>query len=77
MVAALAALGYLPATGLWPLLMITLLQALALAPLAPLCDALVLAVATPHGAANRPGFDYGSVRGTGSDAFILGAPLST
>jgi len=75
MVAALAAFGYLQATGLWPLLMITLLQALA--PLAPVCDALVLAVATPHGAANRPGFDYGSVRGTGSDALILGAPLST
>jgi hypothetical protein len=49
MVAALAALGYLPATGLWPLLMTTLLQALALAPLAPLCDALVLAGATAWG----------------------------
>jgi len=76
MVAALAALGYLAATGFWPLLMITLLQASALAPLAPLCDALVLAVAAPHGAANRPGFDYGWVRGTGSGAFILGAVVS-
>src|SRR5438105_12453864 len=68
MVAAFAALGYLPATGFWPLLMITLLQASALAPLAPLCDTLVLAIAAPHEAANRPGFDYGWVRGTGSGA---------
>ena len=45
--AAIAALGYLPAAGFWPLLTVTLLQASALAPLAPLGDTLVLAAATP------------------------------
>src|SRR5829696_5500071 len=43
--AAVAALGYLPAHGFWPLLAVSLLQAAALAPLAPLSDSLVLAAA--------------------------------
>jgi PPP family 3-phenylpropionic acid transporter len=75
-VAASAALGYLPATGFWPLLAITLMQASALAPLAPLGDTLVLATAAPHERGNRPGFDYGWVRGAGSGAFILGIIVS-
>jgi MFS transporter, PPP family, 3-phenylpropionic acid transporter len=74
--AALAALGYLLATGFWPLLAITLLQASALAPLAPLGDTLVLAAAAPHERGNRSGFDYGWVRGAGSGAFILGSVVS-
>jgi len=73
-VAAIAALGYLPAAGFGPLLAMTLLQASALAPLAPLGDTLVLAAATPH--ESRSGLDYGWVRGAGSAAFILGSILS-
>ena len=75
-VAALAALGYLPATGFWPLLAVTLLQASALAPLAPLGDTLALAAATPRERGGGPGFDYGWVRGAGSAAFILGSVVS-
>jgi PPP family 3-phenylpropionic acid transporter len=74
--AALLALGYLPAQGFWPLLGIALLQASALAPLAPLGDSLVLAAAAPHERGNRPGFDYGWVRGAGSAAFIIGLVVS-
>jgi PPP family 3-phenylpropionic acid transporter len=75
-VAALVALGYLPTTGFWPLLPITLLQASALSPLAPLGDTLVLAAAALHERGNQPGFDYGWVRGAGSGAFILGSVVS-
>ena len=74
--AAIAALGYLPAAGFWPLLTVTLLQASALAPLAPLGDTLVLAAATPHERGNRSGVDYGWVRGAGSAAFIFGSIMS-
>ena len=70
--AALAAMFYLPARGFWPLLAVSLAQASALAPLAPLCDSLVLAAAGTR----RYGFDYGWVRGAGSGAFILGTVLS-
>jgi len=51
---------------------VSLAQASALAPLAPLCDSLVLAAAGTR----RYGFDYGWVRGAGSGAFILGTVLS-
>jgi PPP family 3-phenylpropionic acid transporter len=74
--ASLAALGFLPAFGFWPLLMIALLQAAALGPLAPLGDSLVLPAAAPANSGDRYGFDYGWVRGTGSGAFILGAIVS-
>jgi PPP family 3-phenylpropionic acid transporter len=74
--ASLAALGFLPAFGFWPLLMIALLQAAALGPLAPLGDSLVLPAAAPANPGDRRGFDYGWVRGTGSGAFILGAIVS-
>jgi MFS family permease len=67
---ALAALGYLPATGLWPLLAITLLYALALAPTTNLADALALV------ASRRQGFEYGWVRGAGSAAFIAASILA-
>ena len=70
--AAVAAIFYLPARGFWPLLAVSLAQASALAPLAPLCDSLVLAAAGTR----RYGFDYGWVRGAGSGAFILGTVLS-
>jgi MFS transporter, PPP family, 3-phenylpropionic acid transporter len=90
--AALAALLYVGAYGFWPLLAVALLQAAALGPLAPLGDSLVLPAAaaaatnatgaTSSRRAERPGFDdasrfdYGTVRGTGSGAFILGSILS-
>ncbi|MBV8491866.1 MAG: MFS transporter [Alphaproteobacteria bacterium] len=79
-VAALSALGYLPAYGFWVLFAIALLQAAALGPLAPLADSLVLPAAAPPRNSTRRGerrgFDYGWVRGTGSGAFILGSILS-
>jgi PPP family 3-phenylpropionic acid transporter len=67
---ALAALGYIPATGFWPLLAITLLHALALAPTTNLADALALV------ASRRQGFEYGWVRGAGSAAFIAASILA-
>lgn len=70
--AGIAALGYAPARGVWPLLAVNLLQAAALAPLAQLADALVLRTAAP----GRQGFPYGWVRGVGSGAFIVGTALA-
>jgi len=61
---------FLVAHGFWALLAITLFQAAALAPLVPLADALSLAHARPR--PNRPGFEYGWVRGAGSAAFVAG-----
>jgi len=69
--AALVAFGYLPASGLWLLLLGSVAHAAVLAPIVPLADALALAAA----AAGR-GFQYGWVRGAGSAAFILGTMAS-
>jgi PPP family 3-phenylpropionic acid transporter len=69
--AALAAVGYATARGLSQLLLVSLVQAAALAPLAPLCDALVLPAAGP-----QRGFNYGWLRGAGSAAFIAGSVVS-
>jgi MFS transporter, PPP family, 3-phenylpropionic acid transporter len=77
-VAALIALGYLPARGLWLLLAVGVFHSAALAPLAPLSDTLALgaaAAARSDDAIGR-GFEYGWVRGAGSAAFILGSVLS-
>lgn len=86
---AAAALGlfYAAASGLGPLLAVTLAQAAALAPLAPLSDTLALAAAAPptprdvsredpEEAGRQGGFPYGWVRGAGSAAFILGSLAS-
>jgi MFS family permease len=76
--AALIALGYLPARGLWPLFAVGVFHSAALAPLAPLSDTLALgaaAAARSDDAIGR-GFEYGWVRGAGSAAFILGSMLS-
>jgi PPP family 3-phenylpropionic acid transporter len=88
-VAALCGLGYVAVRGFWPLFAVTLLQAAALAPLAPLSDTLALAAAAPtprdrksrgdpetQAGENGPGFQYGWVRGAGSAAFILGSLAS-
>jgi PPP family 3-phenylpropionic acid transporter len=77
-VAALIALGYLPARGLWLLFAVGVFHSAALAPLAPLSDTLALgaAAAARSDDAVRRGFEYGWVRGAGSAAFILGSVLS-
>ena len=63
----LVAFGYLPAAGLWTLLLVSVAHASVLAPINPIADALALAA----GPAGR-GFEYGWVRGAGSAAFIAG-----
>lgn len=76
--AALVELAFLPAHGLLLLFAIGVLYSVALAPLAPLTDALALVApgGSPSGpAAHRP-FSYGLARGTGSAAFIAGSVLS-
>lgn len=69
--AACVAFGYLPAVGLWALLLISVAHASVLAPLTPIADALTLAAGT---VGRR--FEYGWVRGAGSAAFILGTLLA-
>jgi PPP family 3-phenylpropionic acid transporter len=73
LVAAVAALLYVPATNLVAIVLISLIHAAALAPLAPLADALALAAASSRLGNQRPIFEYGWVRGTGSAAFIAGS----
>jgi PPP family 3-phenylpropionic acid transporter len=76
--AGLIALGYLPARGLWPLLIVGVIHSAALTPLAPLSDTLALGSAAPA-RQNDPcagGFYYGWLRGAGSATFILGTVLS-
>jgi MFS transporter, PPP family, 3-phenylpropionic acid transporter len=73
--AAIAALLYLPSHVPWQLAAISLLQAAALAPLVPLADALALAAASRRNE-GRGGFEYGWVRGAGSAAFIAGMLLA-
>jgi PPP family 3-phenylpropionic acid transporter len=68
--AALVALGLLPAAGFGTLLLISVLHAAALAPITTLADALAVVAAVPHHGATR--FEYGWARGTGSAAFIAG-----
>ena len=65
--AAVVALGYAPARGFAPLLLVGLAHAAVLAPIVPLADALALGSATGPG-----GFAYGWVRGAGSAAFVAG-----
>jgi PPP family 3-phenylpropionic acid transporter len=72
-VAAVGALLYLPASGLAAIMTVSLVHAMALAPLTALADALALLAATPRFRGQRPTFEYGWVRGTGSAAFIAGS----
>jgi PPP family 3-phenylpropionic acid transporter len=67
---AVAALGYLSGSGFWPLLAISLVHAVALAPTTNLADALALV------ASRRQQFEYGWARGAGSAAFIAGSILT-
>ena len=68
--AACTATGYAWGSGFALLLGVAVLHALAVAPLAPLGDALAVA------AARREGFDYGRARSAGSVAFILAVVLA-
>ena len=69
--AAVVALGYAPARGFLPLLLISIGHAAVLAPINPVADALALGSAE-----GKPGFDYGWVRGAGSAAFIVGTLIA-
>src|SRR5437870_10176182 len=74
--AAGAALLYLPMPASWQVAAVSLLHAAALAPLVPLADALALSAARSGRNGGRGGFEYGWVRGAGSAAFIAGMLLS-
>jgi MFS transporter, PPP family, 3-phenylpropionic acid transporter len=68
--ASVVAFCYLPAAGLWLLLLVSVASAVMLAPIVPISDALALDASTGDGA--LPRFEYGWVRGAGSAAFVLG-----
>src|SRR6478609_11160580 len=68
--ASVVTLFYLPAHGFSAFFAVSLVQALTLAPMTVLADALTL------GNARRAGFEYGWVRGTGSAAFIVATLVS-
>ncbi len=69
--AGLISFVYFGAYGFVPLLAVSMLISVAIAALAPLCDALALAAA-----ARERVFAYGWVRGVGSAAFIGGTMVS-
>jgi PPP family 3-phenylpropionic acid transporter len=72
-VTAFAVMGFLTAGGFWPLLVVSLVHAFAVAPTTNLADALALVAARRE----RPlGFEYGWARGAGSAAFIAGSIVS-
>jgi len=74
--AALLGLGYLLAWEFWPLLLVSAAASMALAPVAPLADALALNAAERRGPDGNRAFPYGWVRGVGSAAFIAGSLVS-
>jgi MFS transporter, PPP family, 3-phenylpropionic acid transporter len=74
--AALLGLGYLLAWDFWPILLVSAAASMALAPVAPLADALALNAAERRGPDGNRGFPYGWVRGVGSAAFIAGSLVS-
>jgi MFS transporter, PPP family, 3-phenylpropionic acid transporter len=71
--AAVAALFYLPASSFQAALVVSLLQAAALAPTTNLADALALLASKDK---SGGGFEYGWVRGAGSAAFIAGSMIA-
>jgi PPP family 3-phenylpropionic acid transporter len=74
--AAMASLLYLPAHSFWLLILVNLIQAAMLAPLAPLSDALALSWSRSTVRDESGEFEYGWVRGAGSAAFIAGVLLA-
>jgi MFS transporter, PPP family, 3-phenylpropionic acid transporter len=73
--AAIAGVGYLTIFGFRGLLTIALMQAVALAPIVPVSDALAT-TAAQQSEVTRDRFDYGWLRAGGSAAFIAGTFLS-
>ncbi|HQT78514.1 MAG TPA: MFS transporter [Rhodopila sp.] len=69
--AGIIAFCYLPAIGLWPLLLVGVAQAAVLAPTTAIADALTLAAVNVE---RR--LEYGWVRAAGSGAFIVGTILA-
>ncbi len=69
--AGVISFAYLAGYGFWPLMLVSVLHASAIAALAPLSDALALTAAEREGT-----FSYGWVRGAGSAAFVLGTLAS-
>jgi MFS transporter, PPP family, 3-phenylpropionic acid transporter len=74
--AALLTLGYLLAWSFWPILLVSAATSMALAPVAPLADALALNAAERRSPDGHQAFPYGWVRGVGSAAFIGGLLLA-
>ena len=74
--AAVAGLGYLIIQGFGSLLVVGLLHAGMLAPIAPLSDALATTAAHESETDGRRRFDYGWLRASGSAAFIVGTTVS-
>jgi PPP family 3-phenylpropionic acid transporter len=74
--AAMASLLYLPTHSFWLLILVNLIQAAMLAPLAPLSDALALSWSRSTARDESGEFEYGWVRGAGSAAFIAGVLLA-
>jgi PPP family 3-phenylpropionic acid transporter len=75
LLAAALSFAYLTVSSFWPVLVVATMQAVTLAPLAPLSDTLVLPAAAQR--SGGPGFTYGQVRGIGSAAFIPALILSS
>ena len=73
---AVSTLAYVLATGFSPLLLVSVLSAVALGPVAPLADTVALAAAEQRGSGGRRAFEYGWARGAGSAAFIAGTLIS-
>ena len=71
-VAAGVAIALIAAAPFAPLLVVSMIDAAVLAPTTTLADALALAAAKPC-ASDRPGFEYGWVRGAASAAFVVGS----
>jgi MFS transporter, PPP family, 3-phenylpropionic acid transporter len=69
--ASVVAMGYVPARGLPLLLLVSVAHAVVLAPVTPIADALALGSSQ-----ERPRFEYGWVRATGSAAFVAGTLAS-
>jgi MFS transporter, PPP family, 3-phenylpropionic acid transporter len=76
MLAAIAGLGYVSLSGFKLLLLAALMQAVTLAPIVPLSDALATTAANQSLSAKIRQFDYGWVRASGSAAFVIGTTLS-
>jgi len=68
--AGVAALAYVSARCFGAILLVSFIQSVLLAPLAPIADAITLS-ASLSAVGNR--FEYGWVRGSGSAAFIVGS----